>query len=140
MNLYAYVDNNGLNEIDPFGQSSFTACWKKCIDDNYGKSFSVALDLSYISVVAIIQDVYNGIVEKSAEAKLKNLQLEGANTEGTIIDKMDAAERASNAAKSLVRWKRVLCFLGKASGVIAAGATGYVIGASSYCTGQCAGP
>lgn len=53
--LYPFVNNDPLNQFDPYGLSCFTECWKKCIKDNYGKSFDVALGLSYLSVVQISQ-------------------------------------------------------------------------------------
>lgn len=135
--LYPFVLNDPVNQIDPCGLSCFTKCWKKCITDNYGNSFDFALGLSYLSFVQISQDVYNGVVESAAKEKLKNLRLAGAFTDGDIVKKMEAAERAAGAAKSLSAWSKVFSFLSKASGVISAGATGYVVGSSSYCTGKC---
>lgn len=135
--LYPFVLNDPINQIDPYGLSCFTKCWKKCISDNYGKSFDIALALSYISLVQISQDVYNGVVEAAAKEKLKNLNLSGAFTEGDIVRKMEAAEKAASAAKSLSGWVKVFSFLSKVSGVVSAGATGYVVGATSYCTDNC---
>jgi hypothetical protein len=136
--LYPFVENNPLNESDALGLSCFTECWRKCIKDNYGKSFDVALKLSYLSAVQISQEVYTGIVDAAAKEKLKSLNLAGAFTKGDIVKKMKAAEKAAGAAKSLSSWSKVLSFLSKATGVVSAAATGYVIGATSYCTGQCA--
>ena len=88
--------------------------------------------------VALGDPPQHGVVEAAAKEKLKNLNLAGAFTEGDIVKKMEAAEKAASAAKSLSIWSKVLGFLSKATGIVSAGATGYVVGASAYCTGQCA--
>jgi RHS repeat-associated protein len=144
LNLYTYVGNDPVNQIDPFGLKrkcgeSFNDCRKRCLQENYGDSYDIALGLSYLSILSLVQDVANKAIEKAAENKLKDLALEGAKNSGTIIDKMNAAEKAAKAAKSLSISSKVLGFLSKASGVIGAGATGYVVGANAYCASQCAG-
>lgn len=117
-NLFAYARNNPINYTDPFGLSAtsndscFVGCWKKCIDDNYGSSFKTALGLSYLGVAQIVQEIYNGVVSIAAADKLKSLSLEGAFTSGNIAEKMQAAEKASCAAKhSQHGAKCCLCYL-----------------------------
>jgi hypothetical protein len=135
--LYLFAGNSPPNEFDPLGLICFVECWRTCIKDNYGKSFDIALGLSYLSVAQIVQDVYTRAVEAAAIEKLKNLNLAGAFKKGGIVKKMQAAEKAASAAKSLSSWSKVLSTLSKATAIVSAAATGYVVGASSYCTGQC---
>ena len=144
INLYGYVGNDPVNFSDPFGLKrncgeSFNDCRKRCLQDNYGDSYDLALDLSYLSIPGLVQDTVNRALEKAAANKVKDLGLAGAKESGTIIDKMNAAEKAGKAAKSLSRWSKLFGFLGKVSGVVGAGATGYVVGANAYCASQCAG-
>ena len=133
---YCFIFNNTKNHIDPFGLTHFTKCWRKCIKNNYGKSFDIALGLSYFGVVQIAQNAYVNTVEVVSKQSLKNLTLVGAFTDGDIVNKMNAAQKAATVAKSLSAWTKVLSLLSKTSSVISAGATGYVIGASIYCAEQ----
>jgi len=136
-NLFLYSEANPIMKIDPLGLDCFTKCWRGCIKESYGSSFDTAIGLSFLGVVQIAQSVYNGAVEAGAKEKLKNLKLAGAFTEGDITKKMHAAEKAAKSAKSLSSWTKVLSVLSKASSIVSAGATGYVVGASAYCTGKC---
>jgi hypothetical protein len=102
-----------------------------------GTLFLSATETSYLAPVSIISSVYAGVTEIGAKEALKNLTLKGAFTSGDITKKMNAAQKAASAAKSLSAWTKVLSFLSKATGIVSAGGTGYVFGASAYCTGQC---
>jgi uncharacterized protein RhaS with RHS repeats len=143
INLYNYVQNNPINYKDPSGLSGtssdccFTNCWRKCMKSNYGSSFDTALGLSYVGVVSIAQEVYNGVVGVAAADRLKNLKLAGAFTSGNILESMQAAEKGANAAKLLSPLAKIFSILSPASSIISAGATGYVVGASAFCTGMC---
>jgi hypothetical protein len=76
-------------------------------------------------------------IEKAAKEKLKDLALEGANTQGNIVCKLNAAENAAKKASRLGKWTKALKFLGRASGVVGAFATGYQAGAWGYCAVEC---
>lgn len=115
----------------------FADCWRKCIKSNYGNSFDTALGLSYIGIVQVAQEVYNGVVSIAAVDKLKNLRLSGAFATGNILDSMQAAEKGESIARRLSSFNKIFPALSATSGIISAGATGYVVGASAYCTWRC---
>ncbi|HWQ90055.1 MAG TPA: RHS repeat-associated core domain-containing protein [Clostridia bacterium] len=91
-NLYGYVENNSVNDIDPFGLErecgeSFNDCRKRCLEENYGSSYDIALDLSYLSIPSLFKMPPTMRLKKQQRISLKIWPSQGPKKAGQLLTK-----------------------------------------------------
>ena len=159
LNQYAFVGDNPLNYVDPFGLKfrtsceTFSECWDRCIDTYYGNSGHYAMILSpfglvqgirQVSPLALaqgIQQVCNGVIQSVGQQTINNASIAGIWKSGTLSQqgitalarRGYAAAQAAAQAGRLTPLMRVFPVLS----IVGAGASGYVFGAAGYCAAQC---
>jgi RHS repeat-associated protein len=142
INIYAYVLNNPINEIDPsgmippgwwekngpaIGNSSKSrcdtdkgACIRKCLNDNYGDLYTIAGYLNPLSIPSYALNQAGGEVAR----KLKQ--------EGTLnlYANYKVGARQLSTLKQFNRFNAAMALAG-------AGALGFQAGAYGYCYYEC---
>ena len=130
LNTYLYANANPIRYIDLLGLIAECGddedCIDKCLRTYYGDSFDLALGLSFFSLAGVAASEFSGYVAERGAAEANRNLNQGTLSKGTYRDGQRQARtvaqlRGINAASSLV----------------AAGATGFVFGAYSYCLISC---
>ncbi len=122
--LYAYVQNDPVNGIDSLGLAAECDedCFEKCLQENYGQMFDNAMDLSFFSLATLAAGAFSEyVVERGSAEANRNMNSGNYNT----------GRRQARKVAQLTRFN-------EASSVVAAGASGFVVGASLYCAASCA--
>ena len=146
LNLYAYVANNPVNYVDPFGLcrnkgESFKDCLERKAKEFYGDSLDYVDMLGFYglasSAVGLATGAVTSGIEYAAGESIKNAPLAGVHAGGSMPERMAAGRAASKAAGRLAAEKAALAGLSKASGILGAAATGFSYGARGAFIGDC---
>lgn len=150
VNLYTYVQNQPINFFDPFGLcrqkgESRTACADRVAKEVLGDKLDLVDSFGYWGLgawtvsTAIGNEALTRSVDKAAAEALKNANIAGARTEGDIVAKIAASERAGKAAARITSMRAGLATVSKVSGVLGLAATGTsaVMRGLGYYFGDC---
>ena len=125
VNTYAYADNNPLRFIDQLGLAAKCGndedCIRKCLEEHYGDLYTVASYLSPLSALSVLSNELREVVEHSASVAANRASNSGQFVKGQRIARSVAQLRGVSAV----------------SGVVGAGAFGFVVGAYGYCKWHC---
>jgi RHS repeat-associated protein len=154
-NLYGYAVRDPVNVYDLDGHlalpaprqpgETFLECLDRSAREFYGDALVASDSLGYFGGVAAVgqslaQDAINSAIDRAADQAIKNAQIAGAQTAGNIVAKKAAAARAARTAARTAVLKSTLSRLNAASGVVAAGATGFSAGARAAFIAACSCP
>ncbi len=134
INFYAYVGNNPVNRLDPFGlktccsnggSGSYADCWSRCVQKGLGNAANYMLGLALAGGTFGMGNapVYGGTITAAEYA-------------GGFVGGMASAAGAEGAG--VATGAAVGAGATAVAGVAAAGAAGYAIGTFGYCAYLCA--
>ena len=137
LNLYAFCGNDPVNCNDPYGLSAWGDFWGKVQDEHDkiwcesydGPVMDVAESLSVLflanAAIGLAQDIGAKGLEALADSEIAAGKLAGANTSGSILQKISAANKGANIARTTTMLKGVMGAACKGAGMASVAATIY---------------
>ena len=140
INLYAYVENNPINRVDPLGldpccpngqPKSYSACVKKCVEKGLGDAYNYTLTLAGLGAVS------GQLSQPSRIGPFTSSTGRALGFRGAAIAAQALGLAGASAGPLLQTGYIVGAAAETAVGIVGAGASGYAIGTVGYCAYSC---